>query len=53
MVRTIHASEYNGKTEFEWVMADDSVRTVTLDQLKEAFGKAVLYQNGLWPYIHA
>lgn len=53
MVRTIHASEYNGKTEFEWVMADDSVRTVTLDQLKEAFGKAVLYQNGMWPYIHA
>lgn len=53
MVRTIHASEYNGKTEFEWVMADDTVRTVTLDQLKEAFGKAVLYQNGLWPYIHA
>ena len=53
MVRTIHASEYNGKTEFEWVMADDTVRTVTLDQLKEAFGKAVLYQNGMWPYIHA
>lgn len=48
MARTIQAAEYNGNKEFQWIMADNSVRNVTLDQLKEAFGKAVSVQNEMW-----
>lgn len=49
MGNTIKGMEINGTDTVQWVLADDTVATVTLDHLKQAFGAGVAKINALWP----
>lgn len=53
MTRAIQMMELNRQESVEWVLHDNTVATVTLDDLKQAFAQAVKEQNDLWvkPYI--
>lgn len=48
MLRAIKAMEIAGDTEIKWVLADNSVEIVTLEELKNAFTKANQAQAELW-----
>lgn len=52
MTRAIAAAEVTGLTETVWVLADNSVAKVTLDQMKQALAKAMLAMADVWtiPY---
>lgn len=49
MAHAIKASEILGRSSVIWVLANDEVATVTIEQLKEAFAKAVDAMGELWP----
>lgn len=49
MGNAIRAAEISGLSSFDWVLANDEVATVTLEQLKEAFAKSVGTMCELWP----
>jgi hypothetical protein len=49
MAHAIKASEILGRSSVIWVLANDDVATVTIEQLKEAFAKAVDAMGELWP----
>lgn len=42
------AADILGRTSTNWVLADNSVSSVSLDELKEALGKAMDAQASLW-----
>ena len=48
MLKAITASDILGLTETQWKLADNNISTVTLDELKEAFGLAVQEQSTIW-----
>lgn len=52
MLNTITAMEASGDSTTEWVLSDDTVATVTLEQLRKAHATAVADMNRLWavPY---
>lgn len=52
MTRAIQVSEISGLDKTEWVLADNTVATVTLKQMKEALSKSMLAMSKLWtvPY---
>lgn len=52
MTRAIAAADATGLTETVWVLADNSVAKVTLDQMKQALAKAMLAMADVWtiPY---
>ena len=52
MTRAITAAETAGLTQTTWVLADNTVATVTKEQLKQALSKAMLMMSDLWtaPY---
>ena len=49
MANAIKASEILGRSSVIWVLANDEVATVTVEQLKEAFAKSVVTMGELWP----
>ena len=52
MARTILASDATGMKDTPWVLADNSIQKVTVEELKEALTKAGAKQTELWikPY---
>ena len=52
MTRAIIASDTAGLDSTVWVLADDTVATVTKEQLKQALAKSMLEMGSLWtvPY---
>lgn len=52
MTRAIQVAEITGTPSTEWVLADNTVATVTLKQMKEALSKSMLAMGELWtvPY---
>lgn len=52
MSRALHAAEITGMTSTEWVLYDNTIATVTKEQLEKAFSQAILLQGELWtkPY---
>lgn len=52
MMVAIKSMELDGLTETKWVLADNAVKTVTLDQLKRAFVDSSKRTRELWikPY---
>ena len=48
MARAIIAAEAAGQSETNWGMADNTVQVVTLAEMKEALGKAMVAQGELW-----
>lgn len=48
MARAIIAMETSGVTEKEWVLADNTTATVTLDELREALALSVQAQDAVW-----
>lgn len=55
MTRAIAAAETAGMTETVWVLADNTVATVTKAQLQQALAKAMLAMSKVWtePYAEA
>lgn len=55
MTRAIAAAETAGMTETVWVLADNTVATVTKAQLQQALAKAMLAMAEVWtePYVEA
>lgn len=53
MTRALKVADITGLEETEWVLADNSVVTVTKAEMEEALSKAMLAQAELWviPYI--
>ena len=49
MANAIKASEILGRSSVIWVLANDEVATVTVEQLKEAFAKSVVTMCEFWP----
>lgn len=49
MANAIKASEILGRSSVIWVLANDKVATVTVEQLKEAFAKSVVTMGEFWP----
>lgn len=49
MANAIKASEILGRSSVIWVLANDEVATVTVEQLKEAFAKSVGTMCEFWP----
>lgn len=52
LARAIMVAEITGMNETQWVMADNTVHTITVAQAKEALSKAMLQMGELWtvPY---
>ena len=52
LARAIMVAEITGMNETKWVMADNTVHTITVAQAKEALSKAMLQMGELWtvPY---
>ena len=52
LARAIMCAEITGMNETQWVMADNTVHTITVAQAKEALSKAMLQMGELWtvPY---
>lgn len=52
LARAIMVADITGMNETQWVMADNTVHTVTVAQAKEALTKAMLQMGELWtvPY---
>lgn len=52
LARAIQVAEITGLETTDWVMADNSVHTITVAQAKEALSKAMLAMGELWtvPY---
>lgn len=52
MTRAIQVAEISGLTQTEWVLANNEVAVVTLEEMKEALSKAMLEMGKLWtkPY---
>lgn len=52
MARAIQAAEITGAESTDWVLADNSVATVTVAQMKQALAKAMTVMCELWtkPY---
>lgn len=52
MTRAIQVAEITGMESTEWVLADNTVATVTVKQMKEALSKSMLAMGELWtvPY---
>ena len=52
LARAIMVAEITGMNETQWVMADNTVHTITVTQAKEALSKAMLQMGELWtvPY---
>lgn len=52
MARAIEVANITGMQETVWVLADNTVKTVTLDQMRRALSKAMLAMGELWtkPY---
>lgn len=52
MTRAIQVAEITGMETTEWVLADNTVETVTVKQMKEALSKSMLAMGELWtvPY---
>lgn len=55
MTRAIAAAETAGMAETAWVLADNTVATVTKAQLQQALAKAMLAMAEVWtePYVEA
>ena len=55
MTRAIQVAEISGLTQTEWVLANNEVAVVTLEEMKEALSKAMLEMSKLWtkPYTEA
>ena len=55
MTRAIAAAETAGMAETVWVLADNTVATVTKVQLQQALAKAMLAMGEVWtePYSEA
>lgn len=49
MANAIKASEILGRSSVIWVLANDEVANVTVEQLKEAFAKSVVTMGEFWP----
>lgn len=52
LTRAIQVAEITGMETTQWVMADNTVHTITVAQAKEALSKAMLAMGELWtvPY---
>lgn len=52
LTRAIQVAEITGLESTQWVLADNTVATVTVAQAKQALAKAMLAQGELWtkPY---
>ena len=52
MTRALQVAEITGLESTEWVLADNTVATVTVAQMREALSKAMLAMSELWtvPY---
>lgn len=52
MARAIEVANITGMKETVWVLADNTVKTVTLEQMRSALSKAMLKMGELWtkPY---
>lgn len=52
LVRAIMVAEITGMNETRWVMADNTVHTITVEQAKKALSQAMLQMGELWtvPY---
>lgn len=52
MARAIQAAEASGLTQAKWVLANNEVAVVTVDQIKKALSQAVITMGDLWtvPY---
>ena len=52
MTRAIQVAEISGLTQTDWVLANNEVAVVTLEEMKEALSKAMLEMSKLWtkPY---
>jgi len=48
MLRALAIADLNGQTETQWKMADNSVQTVTREDLKEALTLAGLAMSEIW-----
>lgn len=48
MLRALSIADLNGQTETQWKMADNSVQTVTREELKEALTLAGLAMGEIW-----
>ena len=48
MLRAISIANINGQTETQWKMADNSVQTVTLEELQEALTLAGQEMSRIW-----
>lgn len=49
MLATVYCLENSKEKSVEWVLEDNSVQTVTLDQLKQALAKANKITRDTWP----
>lgn len=52
MTRALQVAEITGMKSTQWVLADNTVATVTVEQMKSALSQAMLKQSELWvlPY---
>lgn len=52
LARAIMVAEITGMNETRWVMADNTVHTITVEQAKKALSQAMLQMGELWtvPY---
>lgn len=52
MSRALYVADITGMTSTEWVLYDNTIATVTKEQLEKAFSQALLLQGKLWtkPY---
>ena len=48
MARAIQIAEITGQTSTEWKMADNSIMTITLDELKDALASAGRAMSDIW-----
>lgn len=53
MSRAIQIAQITGATSTNWTLADNTVATVTLDELREALALAGQQQAALWPIPEA
>ena len=52
LTRAIQVAEITGMESTQWVLADNTVATITVEQAKQALAKAMLAMGELWtkPY---